>query len=105
MTMQKARSQSENNVCLGSGCTEGKPHGVAFQSDRYVMFQGLTYASRDTAQDEFVEANPGITRTSAFTEVVFSQLTGDANTSGTIMLADGVRSAQISINYAGRISW
>jgi len=28
--LQKARSQAINNICLGTGCTDGKPHGVYF---------------------------------------------------------------------------
>ena len=102
--LAKTRIQSMNNVCLESSCTDGKSHGVALFPNRYVVFQGLSYATRDISQDEEIEANSRILR-SGVSEVVFGQLSGDVNVNGDIHLTDGMRSAVISINNEGRISW
>ena len=45
--LQKARSQAINNICRGSSCTNGKPHGVHFASPgQYVIFEGTDFADR-----------------------------------------------------------
>jgi len=104
--LQKARSQSVNNICLGSLalCSDGKPHGVAIQADKYVIFQGASFATRDAALDENIDAAGNIVH-AGISEVVFEQLSGDANAPGDIILSDGVRSATISINNEGRINY
>ncbi|OGG91506.1 hypothetical protein A3H16_03425 [Candidatus Kaiserbacteria bacterium RIFCSPLOWO2_12_FULL_53_8] len=51
--LQHARSQAIGNVCLGEGCTHGMPHGVFIDAahNRYVIFQGTNYATRDGEVD------------------------------------------------------
>ncbi len=95
--LQKARSQSLSNI------NESK-HGVYFKTDEYVIFQGETYSSRNPAYDENIKTDPAIGR-SGLQEIVFEQLTGQNSTSGNILISDGVRSSQISIQNEGRINW
>jgi len=95
--LQKARSQALNNI-------RETPHGVHLQNDSYILFQGSSYAVADHAFDQVVDAAPSISRI-GLSEVVFTQLSGGANASGTIDITDGLRTVSISINNAGRISW
>ncbi len=106
--LQKARSQSINNICLGTSCTDGKPHGVYIQSNKYTIFQGNDWNNRDDVFDEDYEASSNINSAgSTITEVVFSQLSGDVSVEGEIVLNEinGFRSRTIYINNEGRISW
>lgn len=106
--LQKARSQSFNNVCLGSNCTGGQAHGVALrpagQANKYIIFQGPDYSLRDQSQDELFDANSQI-NVSGLSEIVFAQLSADANASGVIDLTDGIRNQSIEINNEGGILW
>lgn len=104
--LQKARSQSINNICLGSPCSDGKPHGVHFESGSYVIFQGSTWAGRDIALDEIIQIESGALVISG-ADIVFSQLSGDASPSGaTITVSDAAgRSSLITFNSEGRIIW
>ena len=102
--LQHARSQAVSNICYGA-CTDGKSHGVYIEEDQYIIFQGVDYASRDEDYDAFIEANPNIEH-SGLDEVVFDQLTGDAN-AGDIIITDPTtsRTSTISINSEGQIIW
>ena len=51
-TLERARAQSINNLCVGSTCNvvqNSRPHGVAIrpngQPNSYVVFQGASYAT------------------------------------------------------------
>ncbi len=96
----KARSRAMNNI-------EHSPHGVHIGADEYVLFQGNTFNSADTA-NESIERNPNITiDTSSIstTDIVFNQLRGDAEDTGSLTLSDGVRSKTITIRQEGLIEW
>ena len=94
--LQKARSQALNNI-------RESPHGVRVEEDSYILFQGGSYDPTDPA-NQAIAAAPSISHT-GLSEVVFTQLSGGANASGTIDITDGLRTVSISINNAGRISW
>ncbi|MDP3986531.1 MAG: prepilin-type N-terminal cleavage/methylation domain-containing protein [Candidatus Veblenbacteria bacterium] len=102
--LQKARGQAMANLCLGSGCTNGRPHGVALLPDKYIIFQGASYATRDAGLDEVFEVSPIVGRSPSTAEVVFGRLGGESG-GITITLTDPVRSGTISVNAEGRISW
>ncbi|HEY4523602.1 MAG TPA: hypothetical protein VJK04_01870 [Candidatus Paceibacterota bacterium] len=102
--LQRARSQAMNNICLGSGCVGGKPHGLVIQTNKFVIFQGDSYATRDVAQDEEIAANANISH-SGPGEVVFSQLAATSSVNGDINITNGQQTSTISINNEGRISW
>jgi Tfp pilus assembly protein FimT len=95
--LQKARSRSQNNINQSA-------HGVCFQSNNYVVFQGDSYALRNPAYDQTIPKNPVI-NASGLSEVVFKQLNGDSQTVGNIILNNGRRSAIILINNEGKIDW
>lgn len=105
--LQIARSQALNNVCLGSSCSGGQPHGVHVQPSQYIIFQGSSFAGRDASLDQAVTSNYGIDFTgSTISEVVFSQLSAYVLTPGTITLKDQFNhQSDITINREGRISW
>lgn len=106
-TLQKARSQSMNNICLGAGCVDGKPHGVHVKKGEYTIFQGGSYAARDTAVDEIIfSQNNAIELSTTSLEVVFGQLSGDIASVQEIGLFDNAgHHSTTSINTEGRISW
>jgi prepilin-type N-terminal cleavage/methylation domain-containing protein len=104
-SLQHARSQAIGNNCLGSSCTDGKPHGVLIQPDKFVVFQGISFATADHDVDVIVEANPTITK-SGLSEVVFKQLSGDVSTVGDIVLTDSVgRVSTTTVGSEGQILW
>lgn len=103
--LQHARAQSVSSICLGSGCTGGKPHGVYIGADEYVMFQGASYATRDSDVDAVIEADSNITQ-SGISEVVFEQLSGDVLTPGDIVLTDSLgRVSTTTVGSEGQIFW
>jgi prepilin-type N-terminal cleavage/methylation domain-containing protein len=108
MALEMARSQAVNNVCLGSGCSGGKPHGVEIFSGQYLVFQGNSYAARDSAYDQSLPASSLVSHSGA-TEVDFAQVGGQAQTlppsTPSVILSDANHSAAISINSEGRIDW
>lgn len=109
--MQKARSQSVSNLCLGAGCTGGRPHGVNFTSGGYTLFQGPSYAARDAGVDENYQTSYSINFSpSSFSEVVFHQLAGSASTTPVnvwnLDLSDTAgETSTITVNSEGRIFW
>ena len=94
--LRTARSRAMANI-------NQAPHGFAFQNDRYILFQGSSYASRNQAYDEVTGISPLMTATGT-EEVVFEQLSGNANAS-TILLFTSAASSTIFINNEGRIDW
>lgn len=106
--IQKARSQAINNMCFGAGCTDGKAHGVYFGiPGQYVVFQGTSYATRDTAVDEVIEAKDAAAVLTGLSSVVFNRLRADTVTTGgtTLTVTQGVRSSVITVEPEGRIWW
>lgn len=108
--LQKARSQSMTNVCLGvsGSCTNGRPHGVNVSTGQYTVFQGQTYAARDAAVDEIYQVR-GVdvkTKSGSLSEVVFAQLSGDVLNPGyiTLLNSDGHVSTT-TITREGEITW
>jgi prepilin-type N-terminal cleavage/methylation domain-containing protein len=80
------------------------PYGVSIQNDRFVLFQGSSYASRKTAFDEEYPKSGAVTA-SGTTEIVFAALSAKPNASGSIILSNGLRSQTITINEEGTINW
>ncbi len=105
--LERARSQSINNICNGTLCTNGKPHGVFIDatSSQYILFQGRTYATRDVGVDEVTGGSGFITR-SGISEVVFAQLSGEVSIPGAIVLSSKAgQTSTTSINVWGQIAW
>ena len=103
--LQHARAQAIGNVCLGDVCMAGADHGVAIKTDRYVLFQGSSYATRDVEQDIVVPSSPNSDKV-GLEEVVFSALSGDPLQTGEISLMDvSVQGSIITIGDEGQITW
>ncbi len=101
--LQTARADALNNI-------DQNRHGVAIHPggyDGYIIFEGDNYATRITSLDVNIKSSYGITPPALPTEIVFDQLSGDANYDGDIVLTDPERNmnATISINHEGKISW
>ena len=107
--LQKARSQAINNMCFGASCTDGKSHGVRVESDRLIVFQGGSYATRDAAVDEVIYPQSKSTVFSGMSEVVFAKLSGEAAVSPsgnkvvTVQNSAGANISTISVTPEGRI--
>jgi len=108
-SLQKARSLAINNVCLGSGCVDGKSHGVHFDpaARSVVIFQGEDFSGRDQSVDEVIEfgARPVHIEDSSAFDVVFERLSGDSFARSITMDDGRGRYSMISINGLGRIDW
>ena len=102
--LQHARALAMGNTCTGGTCTTGKAHGVSIQADKYVIFQGDTYATRDASEDSVIQANVAVAH-SGLLEIVFTQLSGNSTTPGTITFSDATRSSSITIGAQGQIFW
>ncbi len=111
--LQKARSQAVNNMCFSYGtidCHDGKPHGAYFGTPgQYVIFQGTSYAARDTEADEIIEVKNAAVNLTGFDEVVFSRLSGDASVSPSgqtlTVIDDRGRTSVFTVESSGRIWW
>lgn len=111
--LQHARSQAVNNVCVGT-CTDGKPHGVHIIFDasgnasKFIVFQGSSYNPSDTTNTSFevgknVSSNFKVT---GMTDVVFTELSGNPVTIGTLNLSNNIgESSVITIGAEGQIKW
>ena len=107
-SLQRARSQSISNMCLGT-CTTGMPHGIHFEAGKYTIFQGTDWASRNTLIDEVIQTNPAITTTGP-TDVIFAELSGNitVNPVGSlnIVVKDATgHTSTITLNNEGQIKW
>ncbi|MCP6719808.1 MAG: prepilin-type N-terminal cleavage/methylation domain-containing protein [Patescibacteria group bacterium] len=78
--------------------------GVSLESDRFVLFQGLSFAGRDPAFDEDYFRAPLI-GVSGLDEIVFSQISGLPNVTTTIVLTNNVNAQTMNVNEHGTISW
>jgi len=107
--LQKARSRAMNNI-------DHTEHGVYFGSDTcpdttyercYAIFAGPTYVP-GAVGNEHAEQNLALTISSAeYTDnvVVFKQLSGNPDETGSINLVSPLESATIEINSLGLIDW
>lgn len=95
--LRRARSLSVNNFNQSA-------HGVYIELNRYTIFQGNSYAGRQAAYDQVFNVSPSVA-IGGLQEIVFSQLSGDASASTTIVLNNNRSSRLISTNYEGRINW
>lgn len=104
ISLEQARADALNNI-------NQRKHGVAIHPggySGYVIFEGNTYATRDVSRDEEIESFYDVTfSTTTPSEIVFEQLSGNADYDGDLVLIDLIRgmSIVITINHEGRISW
>lgn len=78
-------------------------HGVYIDNNQYLLFEGSSYAARNTAYDEFFTHSSALVF-SGVSEIIFAPLSGDAastSLNGNI----GPKSITISTNSEGGIIW
>lgn len=107
--LMRARAQALANQCFGDSCTGGRAHGVYFDTDRIVLFQGATttpdYSQRDMAVDEIIPLERTVTR-HGITEIVFLPRVGVPVHSGDIRAVDTLgQERHITVNQNGSIDW
>lgn len=81
--------------------------GVLVASGNVTIFKGSSFASRDAAYDETTSISNAVTP-SGVSEVVFSKLSGDPSTTGTITLNNSITSLEsrtITINSKGMVNF
>lgn len=78
--------------------------GVKVQSGSITLFKGASYTTRDSNFDETFEIPTAIT-TGGVSEIVFSRLLGQAQTTGTITLATDNDNSSVTINDKGMVSY
>ncbi|MEK9180393.1 MAG: type II secretion system protein [Patescibacteria group bacterium] len=79
-------------------------HGISVGTTTYVVFEGSSYASRNTEFDQGFPHSPGVVF-SGPGEIVFAALEGTPNVSGTVSISNARGRSDIAINSEGRISW
>jgi prepilin-type N-terminal cleavage/methylation domain-containing protein len=78
---------------------------VEIQSSKVILFQGTTFATRNTAYDETLSI-PTSMVPSGLTEVQFSKMTALPNTTGSITLTSSTNSVNtVTINAKGTVSY
>ena len=79
--------------------------GVHLTANNITLFQGASYAARDTAFDEAFAFSNSVTA-SGLTDIVFEIRTGETVNTGTITLSstDSSDIVAIVVNAAGRVS-
>jgi Tfp pilus assembly protein FimT len=76
-------------------------HGVYWDSESFIVFQGSSFAARDQSQDKpFPRA--GAISVSGPTEIVFSALSGQT-ASSTFVVSDGRKSRDVYVNPEGLV--
>lgn len=81
--------------------------GVKVQNGSAVLFEGASYATRDTTQDETDSIPSTITVGGTVSEVVFAKFTATPNTSGTITLTHTANNEArtITLNTEGMVDY
>ena len=107
--LQRARSLAVNNMCFGTGCTEGKQHGVHFDPAKreVVIFQGEAYSDADP-NNEIIpfDSHTVYIVGSSTVDIVFDRISGNVATSTNVTLKDdGGHSSVITVNSEGRIDF
>jgi prepilin-type N-terminal cleavage/methylation domain-containing protein len=77
--------------------------GVTVNSGAIILFQGSSYATRNSAFDEKFLLNPNISIT-GLTEVVFAKVSGLPSTTPTIVITGNNSSKTVTVNSQGVIN-
>lgn len=104
-----SRGKAIANICNGL-CIGGMSHGVYLNNNKYIIFQGENYSTRNPLYDITFEANPNII-SSGINEIVFEKLSGEAKSveppPWNIYLKNTQtnQKSTITINSEGQILW
>jgi len=104
-SLHRARALAMANICTGASCTEGLPHGVHIQPDKFVIFQGNVFNPADPINVE-IGRSGAVTSSTTNPDVVFKQLSGDVTFPNNIDLYDQAgHSSSVTIESEGQITW
>ncbi len=78
--------------------------GVRVQVGSATLYKGSSYATRDTSYDENILIASSMTP-SGISEISFSKLTAQPNTTGTITFANQTETRTITVNAKGTVSY
>lgn len=78
--------------------------GVTITGNQVVFFQGNSYATRVTSQDQTFDLNTNIT-ISGFSEVVFTKDTGTPSATLTVTISASQASKNLTLNNQGVVSY
>ena len=95
--LHRARSRAMSGIA-------GTDHGVHFEPHQAILFRGISFAARDPVFDEPVELGSAITATPPG-EIIFSRITGNVGSPGTVTLTDETHTMHIEITSEGGITW
>lgn len=94
--LMTARTRAQSNVNQSA-------HGIHIGTTQYTLFQGTTYNALDPLNRDYPRETG--TTLSGATDIVFSQLSGDVATPGTITITAGAQSTSIAVSNRGQIEW
>lgn len=99
--LAKARNYAANNF-------DESAHGVHIGSNSYTLFVGDTYSASDPNNITFEKSD--VVAISGATKIVFEQLSGnlktcDSSPSCEITFSYGAKTATVSVNDVGAITW
>lgn len=100
--LRHARADALNDRCEGPTCVNGARHGVKILADRFVLFQGDAYETRDRAYDLSFDHSAADTFTGR-DEIVFATSSGDVPAPGAISMQALGRIVSISVGSEGQI--
>lgn len=89
---------------LSAGVDGDVGWGVLVQSGNLTLFQGNTYAARDSQRDETTSLSSAVNIT-GLTEIDFYKFTATPAATGTLTLATSSDIATISVNAKGMVSY
>ncbi|HDY73417.1 MAG TPA: prepilin-type N-terminal cleavage/methylation domain-containing protein [Candidatus Jorgensenbacteria bacterium] len=84
--------------------TRNDSYGVMVMNDRFVVFRGASFATRDTAFDEEYLRSP-LVIVSGIAHIVFAAVTGRPDIMGTTTFSNGVNEQTVFINEHGTLFW
>lgn len=95
--IRRAESLALSNVHNSS-------HGIYIEEDRIILFEGESYAARNTAFDEEFE-RAEVVSISGPTEIVFSALESKPNAAVSFVLSNLLNVHRVDVNEHGAIFW
>ncbi len=78
-------------------------HGLYFDNNNFIVFEGSSFASRNAAQDRNIPRSPTV-QVAGPSELIFGELSGRAATSK-YTLTSGARSRTVDVNAEGMVDW
>lgn len=82
-------------------------YGVALMPDKFVIFQGSSYALRNQSFDELYDKSSVVDVTTApsISEVSFAPISGLPNATTTFILSNEANSLRVELNAQGIVDW